>query len=113
MNRLPNSEGLRNLFHRIESNPIVVKFEQVKIRATTGNVLWLVLMLFSAAGHAQSAQGRFDVSHHNFSEGAVALSGPWEFYWNKLLTPADFNIDQQPEWFHVPGSCIGRVSILR
>lgn len=76
----------------------------MKIRSTTGNVLWLMLVLFSAAGQAQSAQGRFDVSQHNFSDGAVALSGPWEFYWNKLLTPSDFNSDQQPEWFHVPGS---------
>jgi signal transduction histidine kinase len=76
----------------------------VKIRSTTGNILWLVLMLFSAASQSQSTQGRFDISQHNFNDGPVALSGPWEFYWNKLLTPADFNNDQQPEWFHVPGS---------
>jgi hypothetical protein len=79
MNRLPNSERLRNLFHRINNDAIVVKFEQVKIRSTTGNVLWLVLMLFSTAGQAQSEQGRFDVSHHNFSDGAVALSGLGNF----------------------------------
>ena len=41
------------------------------------------------APHA--AGGMLDLSQWNFSAGDTApLNGEWEFYWNQLLTPADF-----------------------
>lgn len=54
---------------------------------------------------AQSVgRGQIDLSVHNFENGGLSLSGNWEFYWNKLLSPQDFKFIQNPEWVDVPGS---------
>lgn len=60
----------------------------------------ILLMAVPFCVSGQDAQkGYEDISAHDFdSDGAIGLSGPWEFYWNKLLEPKDFTIDQQPEW---------------
>ncbi len=49
-------------------------------------------------------KGVIDLSNHNFDKGGYLLSGEWEFYWNKLLSPADLNNTQQRAWISVPGS---------
>ncbi|WP_168120428.1 histidine kinase [Paenibacillus sp. HB172176] len=37
--------------------------------------------------------------------GTIALNGEWEFYWNQLLTPADFELQKpEPRYAKVPGS---------
>jgi two-component system sensor histidine kinase ChiS len=58
------------------------------------------LVMVPAGSYAQRVvKGQADLSEHNFeTDGAVSLSGEWEFYWSKLLTPNDFTHDQQPEW---------------
>lgn len=39
----------------------------------------------------KAVKGLIDLSNCNFEkDGPVKLDGEWEFYWNKLLTPADF-----------------------
>jgi class 3 adenylate cyclase len=41
--------------------------------------------------------GTIDLTQWNFEkDGSVALNGNWEFYWNQLYTPADFNKDPLP-----------------
>ncbi|HEY3429817.1 MAG TPA: hypothetical protein VGK39_04005, partial [Cyclobacteriaceae bacterium] len=62
-------------------------------------IAFLLIMPFSMYGQLL-VKGQADLSKHNFATaGSVSLSGEWEFYWNKLLTPADFKVDQKPEWF--------------
>jgi len=63
-------------------------------------------LLFSVAiAVAQVENGKADLTSYRFDKKAsVPLSGTWEFYWNKLLTPADFKIPQKAEWINVPGS---------
>lgn len=62
--------------------------------------LFFLLFVLPAGIHAQTVtKGVADLTNHNFeTEGALSLSGEWEFYWNKLLTPADFTVDQHPEY---------------
>jgi signal transduction histidine kinase len=56
-----------------------------------------------AAQHA--VKGEADLSHYTFGEnGPAYLSGTWEFYWDKLLTPGELENDHDPELIHVPGS---------
>ncbi len=64
------------------------------------------LFALSVSGIAQQAQqGTLDLSHYNFEvDGAYGFSGTWEFYWNQLLEPADFNKSRNPQWMSVPGS---------
>lgn len=41
--------------------------------------------------------GRLILKGKNFENGEpIKLKGDWEFYWNKLLTPKDFNSGSQP-----------------
>jgi len=65
------------------------------------------LLVFGEIVKAQLAEdGEADLTGHRFDTNAaeVRLSGTWEFYWNKLLTPADFETPQKSEWIKVPGS---------
>ncbi len=40
----------------------------------------------------RAVNGYIDISGHDFrSEKSIKLDGEWEFYWNRLLTPADFS----------------------
>jgi signal transduction histidine kinase len=57
------------------------------------------------AARAQTAQNGFaDLTSHDFStDGAVDLSGRWEFYWNELLRPDQF-AGKEPSFISVPGS---------
>ncbi len=50
--------------------------------------------------------GFLDLSSWSFEEdGLVNLTGDWEFYWEKLLDPTDFETDTSinTEYIHVPG----------
>ncbi|HEU5290956.1 MAG TPA: sensor histidine kinase [Cyclobacteriaceae bacterium] len=62
--------------------------------------LFVALFMIATGSYAQRVvKGQADLSSHNFeTEGAVSLSGEWEFYWNRLLTPGDFTVDQHPEY---------------
>jgi two-component system sensor histidine kinase ChiS len=64
------------------------------------------LFLLSLNSFAQNTEhGFIDLSYKNFKkEVKIDLSGQWEFYWNKLLTPTDFENKQTFEWIHVPGA---------
>lgn len=68
-------------------------------------VLVLAVMLFQEP--VTSNNGRADLSGIDFSQNKlVSLKGQWEFYWNRLLLPEDFNSGQSPQmdsFMKVPG----------
>jgi len=48
-------------------------------------------------------EGTIDLSNWNFADkGSVILEGQWEFYWDTLLTPANFPTSIQPIYPHFP-----------
>lgn len=66
---------------------------------------WGILFLCLSDAAAQTLnQGFADLSRSSFEENLISLSGEWEFYWGKLLKPADFAVDQHPAWVYAPGS---------
>ncbi|MBI9082758.1 MAG: response regulator [Desulfobacterales bacterium] len=58
--------------------------------------------------------GVLDLRGWNLSQnGPVDLSGQWEFYWEQLLTPADFHgpsAPGRPGFIHVPGGWKGHMA---
>jgi len=57
--------------------------------------------------HVEAVDGILDISRKSIDDiGSVNLSGQWEFYWNQLLTPDNFNSDKEfPKLYvTVPGS---------
>ena len=52
--------------------------------------------------------GQVDLSRTNFAHHKlVRLGGQWEFYWDQLLGPGDFNSDQKTQmntFMKVPGA---------
>jgi two-component system sensor histidine kinase ChiS len=72
------------------------------VRTRLAQFAIVIFLTISAAGvGAQNVvKGHADLSSYDFSvSGKYELWGEWEFYWNKLLTPQDFSINQSPEWF--------------
>jgi 7TM diverse intracellular signalling len=54
----------------------------------------------------KAEKGIIDLSNWDFEEdGIIDLNGEWEFYWEQLLTPTDFENNQSnnPEYVIVPG----------
>lgn len=74
------------------------------VRFFTGAFLCL-LMPFAGMGQ-RAVGGKADLSQVNFdTNGAANLSGTWEFYWNRLLTPKDLMRNEHaPVLIFVPGS---------
>ncbi|CAB3394273.1 sensor histidine kinase [Kyrpidia spormannii] len=61
---------------------------------------------------ATAFQGILDLSGRNtLEEGSVLLNGQWEFYWNQLLNPADFepgHLSLVPAYIQVPRTWQGQ-----
>lgn len=73
-------------------------------------IVILVLAFINNANHVQSPkaqQGVLNLTDYDFKQhGNIRLDGDWEFYWNQLLTPADFNTPLPPQpsgYIKVPG----------
>jgi len=92
----------------------------VRLRALTVHYGWLLAIcaLLTACnilpgGQAPLAQeGVIDLSAWNLEEnGSIFLNGQWEFYWNQLLEPADFqrrdNPPQRTGYLNIPHSWTG------
>ncbi len=67
----------------------------------------LILCVFQLyageTNHLRAQHGLLDLSHHDFgTDGSISLNGEWEFYWNRLLYPADFPTDMAPKYFDFP-----------
>lgn len=71
------------------------------------SLLFLLVMFGAASGQSQPKvqQGKLDLTHVDFNATqSISLDGEWEFYWNKILFPADFKSDNAPapHYFNVP-----------
>jgi signal transduction histidine kinase len=66
----------------------------------------IILLFLTVVAHGQVAvKGIADLSKtESDSDKPIELSGEWEFYWNKLLTPSDFREAQKPSYIYAPGS---------
>ena len=84
----------------------MTNFDNVRSKRSPSYLLAILLVLPAFFGSAQQViKGQADFSHHDFvTTGSSDLSGIWEFYYNQLLTPKDFEQPQKPEWIAVPGS---------
>jgi len=76
------------------------------------HILLIVFVLLSASCSDSQRKspnienGFLDLSSWDFEEdGLVNLNGDWEFYWEKLLEPEDFESNDllRAEYIHVPG----------
>ena len=69
--------------------------------------LWLLSGCADTPRYPTIINGMVDLSAWNFKEnGSVDLDGQWEFYWNRLLAPADFAGGDHIEnraFYSVPG----------
>jgi len=51
-----------------------------------------------SSGSGIVANGKIDLANGDYKlDKLVALDGEWEFYWDQLLTPADFAGDKLPQ----------------
>lgn len=69
-----------------------------------------VSLVFPRGASAQAQKGFLDFSSKGtFLEDEYLLNGEWEFYWNQLLSPVDFESDKrlEPDYVYVPGSWSG------
>jgi two-component system, sensor histidine kinase ChiS len=84
------------------------------IRTILGCLMFAIPAVFLIAGCSQNTKkqpiavnGKLDLSQWNFEEdGSINLNGQWEFYWNKLLEPTDFensNLFPEEASFKIPG----------
>ena len=64
-------------------------------------------------GPLRAVKGVIDLSNWNMDETKIlSLDGEWEFYWNQLLTPKDFQLQVQPSdknFMQVPGLWNGKM----
>ncbi|TGE32596.1 histidine kinase [Desulfosporosinus sp. Sb-LF] len=76
-------------------------------------ILFVASMLFAigmmyTSGSGIVDNGNVDLSNVDFNQNKlVALDGQWEFYWDRLLMPGDFNAKQPPQMdslIKVPGT---------
>lgn len=73
-------------------------------------IIYAVFMMVSfEPGHA--VQGKTDLSTVPFEQDEIVpLDGEWEFYWNQLLTPQDFDGEKSPQidaFMKAPGTWKG------
>ena len=55
-------------------------------------------------GHVKVNQGVIDISDWDFNQkGVITLNGQWDFYWNQLLKPNDFQITRPKNVIDLPG----------
>ncbi|WP_166423314.1 diguanylate cyclase [Paraglaciecola sp. 20A4] len=72
--------------------------------AVVFNIATLMTEVLSDKSVPQAIQGKIDLTTIELSEiGSVPLSGNWEFYWQKLLTPSQIdNSKNEPTYIDVP-----------
>ena len=68
-------------------------------------LLLSVLILSGCKNDSPTLEAGFvDLSGWDFTTQSIDLDGEWEFYWQQLLTPADFKTDRglKGEYISVP-----------
>lgn len=86
-------------------------------------ILVAIILMFLVVGTLYSSRtsivkdGIADLSDINFEKDkTVILNGQWEFYWNKLLSPEDFSINNKPQmdsFINVPGAWSNEASGMK
>lgn len=67
------------------------------------SLLFLVLMLSGCKNDIPKIKAGFvDLSGWDYKTQSIDLDGQWEFYWKRLLTPADFESDQGLKCDYIP-----------
>lgn len=69
-------------------------------------IISVTFLLVIPAVSAQSDPAQIDLSNSNLSENIVKLDGTWEFYWERLLQPGEFE-RQQFELVKIPAAWNG------
>ncbi|MGI6114119.1 MAG: diguanylate cyclase [Mahellales bacterium] len=75
-------------------------------------LICLPLLLFlkgcstgSLSQQSRAVEGKLDLTEIQIDEEIINLDGQWEFYWNMLLEPKDFESNSfLPEYINIPGS---------
>lgn len=68
-----------------------------------GYLLLWVLILSGCKNHSPKIDAGFvDLSGWDFKTQSINLDGEWEFYWKRLLTPADFESQSSPRCDYIP-----------
>ncbi|MBN2663037.1 MAG: SpoIIE family protein phosphatase [Bacteroidales bacterium] len=72
-------------------------------------LLVISLKLFSQNPEPIAEKGVLDLRNWDFTKSNVELKGEWEFFWNKLYTPEDFEnqVHTPDAYIAVPGSWSG------
>ncbi len=65
-------------------------------------VLWVLIFSGCKNHNPKIEAGFLDLSGWNFKTQSINLDGEWEFYWKRLLTPADFEGEPNPECDYIP-----------
>lgn len=77
-------------------------------------IMLYVLVIMLSPSSVITNNGKADLSGIDFSQNKlVSLDGQWEFYWNNLLMPEDFNSGQKPQmdsFMKVPGIWVDQAS---
>lgn len=85
---------------------IILKWRILLIIFVPAMMLCALVIILSPSSIITN-NGTADLSGIDFSQNKlVSLNGQWEFYWNKLLMPKDFNSGQRPQvdsFMKVPG----------
>jgi two-component system sensor histidine kinase ChiS len=66
--------------------------------------VFFLMLIYGQVGAQTAVRGNIDLSQVNLKNGPIEFSGEWEFYWNQLLSPEDFNDSLKPAFIRVPGS---------
>lgn len=87
-----------------------------KHRIYRQSVLWFMAMIILISGchfqnqndeyDAAAVKGFSDLTKIDFNQKLVNLNGEWEFYWQQLLSPEDFQVKEKlnPQYLNVPSN---------
>lgn len=65
-------------------------------------ILWVLIFSGCKDPSPKIESGFLDLSGWDFKTQSINLDGEWEFYWKRLLTPADFEKEPHPECDYIP-----------
>jgi signal transduction histidine kinase len=88
-----------------------MKKSSILFLVLTASILLMSCGQYSGKSPPKAVNGFLDLTQWDFeSDGTIKLDGQWEFYWNELLEPKDFDQKDSPAktgFFNVPSSWNG------
>ncbi|TDO95244.1 diguanylate cyclase (GGDEF)-like protein [Halanaerobium saccharolyticum] len=70
-------------------------------------LIFIIFLMYSISTSAQSEPVALDLRNSNLSENIINLDGNWEFYWQELLQPGEFNQQSETEFVELPAAWNG------